>query len=145
MVKRVTPAGPPGSAPVAARPKAAAAQGHRHHSKGKGGGGQPRVGEVGMDVALGLQAPGGDSVGAAGVGAGQGPHQHGQQGDPQRGQFGGVRFRQVTQAAGQAGQHGLGQRPEHAVAAQQPLVVDPVDLRVRHRDGRARHVYLDPA
>jgi SH3-like domain-containing protein len=39
MVKRVTPAGPPGSAPVAARPKAAAAQGHRHHSKGKGGGG----------------------------------------------------------------------------------------------------------
>ena len=39
MVKRVTPAGPPGSAPVAARPKAAAAQAHRHHSKGKGGGG----------------------------------------------------------------------------------------------------------
>ena len=39
MVKRVTPAGPPGSAPVAARPKAAAAQGHRHHNKGKGGGG----------------------------------------------------------------------------------------------------------
>src|ERR1700689_196751 len=39
MVKRVTPAGPPGSAPVAARPKAAAAQGHRHHGKGKGGGG----------------------------------------------------------------------------------------------------------
>jgi SH3-like domain-containing protein len=39
MVKRVTPASPPGSAPVAARPKAAAAQGHRHHSKGKGGGG----------------------------------------------------------------------------------------------------------
>jgi SH3-like domain-containing protein len=39
MVKRVTPAGPPGSAPVAARPKAAAAQGHRRHGKGKGGGG----------------------------------------------------------------------------------------------------------
>jgi hypothetical protein len=39
MVKRVTPAGPPGSAPVAARPKAATAQGHRHHNKGKGGGG----------------------------------------------------------------------------------------------------------
>ena len=39
MVKRVTPAGPPGSAPVAARPKAAAAQTQRHHSKGKGGGG----------------------------------------------------------------------------------------------------------
>ncbi len=39
MVKRVTPAGGPGSTPVAARPKAAAAQGRRHHSKGKGGGG----------------------------------------------------------------------------------------------------------
>jgi SH3-like domain-containing protein len=39
MVKRVTPAGPPGSAPVAARPKPAQAQGHRHHNKGKGGGG----------------------------------------------------------------------------------------------------------
>jgi hypothetical protein len=39
MVKRVTPAGPPGSGPVAARPKAAAAQTQRHHRKGKGGGG----------------------------------------------------------------------------------------------------------
>jgi SH3-like domain-containing protein len=39
MVKRVTPAGPPGSAPVAARPKAAATQAHRHRGKGKGGGG----------------------------------------------------------------------------------------------------------
>jgi SH3-like domain-containing protein len=39
MVKRVTPAGPPGSAPVAARPKAAAGKAQRHHSKGKGGGG----------------------------------------------------------------------------------------------------------
>ena len=39
MVKRVTPAGPPGSAPVAARPKAAAAQTQHHHRKGKGGGG----------------------------------------------------------------------------------------------------------
>jgi SH3-like domain-containing protein len=39
MVKRVTPAGPPGSGPVAARPKASAAQTQRHHKKGKGGGG----------------------------------------------------------------------------------------------------------
>jgi SH3-like domain-containing protein len=39
MVKRVTPAGPPGSAPVAARPKAATAKAQRHHNKGKGGGG----------------------------------------------------------------------------------------------------------
>jgi SH3-like domain-containing protein len=39
MVKRVTPAGPPGSAPVAARPKSADAHPHRHHGKGKGAGG----------------------------------------------------------------------------------------------------------
>jgi hypothetical protein len=39
MVKRVTPAGPPGSGPVAARPKAATGKAQRHHSKGKGGGG----------------------------------------------------------------------------------------------------------
>jgi SH3-like domain-containing protein len=38
MVKRVTPAGPPGSAPVAAKPKPAGAHGHHHHDKGKGGG-----------------------------------------------------------------------------------------------------------
>jgi hypothetical protein len=39
MVKRVTAAGPPGSAPVAAKPKAAEAHAHRHQGKGKGGGG----------------------------------------------------------------------------------------------------------
>ncbi len=39
MVKRVTPAGPPGSAPIAAKPKPAEAHAHRHHGKGKGAGG----------------------------------------------------------------------------------------------------------
>jgi SH3-like domain-containing protein len=39
MVKRVTPAGPPGSAPISANPKQAEAHAHRRHSKGKGGGG----------------------------------------------------------------------------------------------------------
>jgi SH3-like domain-containing protein len=39
MVKRVTPSGPPGSAPIAARPKPAEAHPHSHHGKGKGGGG----------------------------------------------------------------------------------------------------------
>jgi hypothetical protein len=39
MVKRITPAGPPGSAPVSARPKAVEAHTHRHRGKGKGGGG----------------------------------------------------------------------------------------------------------
>jgi hypothetical protein len=38
MVKRVMPAGPPGSAPVAAKPKPAGAHAHHHHDKGKGGG-----------------------------------------------------------------------------------------------------------
>jgi SH3-like domain-containing protein len=39
MVKRVTPSGPRGSAPIAARPKQAEAHPHSHHGKGKGGGG----------------------------------------------------------------------------------------------------------
>jgi len=39
MVKRVTPSGPPGSSPVAARPKPAEPHPHRHQGKGKGGGG----------------------------------------------------------------------------------------------------------
>ncbi len=39
MVKRITPAGPPGSAPIAAKPKPAEAHPRRHHGKGKGGGG----------------------------------------------------------------------------------------------------------
>jgi SH3-like domain-containing protein len=39
MVKRVTPAGPPGSAPIGPKPKPAEAHAHRHHAKGKGAGG----------------------------------------------------------------------------------------------------------
>jgi SH3-like domain-containing protein len=39
MVKRVTPSGPPGLGPVAARPKPAEPHPHRHQGKGKGGGG----------------------------------------------------------------------------------------------------------
>jgi SH3-like domain-containing protein len=39
MVKRVTPSGPPGSAPIAAKPKPAEPHPHRHQGKGKGGGG----------------------------------------------------------------------------------------------------------
>ena len=39
IVKRVTPHGPPGLAPVAARPKPAEPHPHRHQGKGKGGGG----------------------------------------------------------------------------------------------------------
>ena len=39
MVKRVTPSGPLGLAPVAARPKPAEPHPHRHQGKGKGGGG----------------------------------------------------------------------------------------------------------
>ena len=39
MVKRVTPAGPPGSAPIGPKPKPAEAHTHRHHAKGKGAGG----------------------------------------------------------------------------------------------------------
>jgi SH3-like domain-containing protein len=39
MVKRVTPAGPPGSAPIAAKPKPAQAHPRSHRGKGKGGGG----------------------------------------------------------------------------------------------------------
>ncbi len=35
MVKRVTPAGPPGSAPVSAKPKPAGAQAHRHRRQGQ--------------------------------------------------------------------------------------------------------------
>jgi SH3-like domain-containing protein len=38
MVKRATTPGPPGSAPVAARPTPAGAHAHHHHGKGKGGG-----------------------------------------------------------------------------------------------------------
>jgi SH3-like domain-containing protein len=39
MVKRFTPAGPPGSAPIGPKPKTAEAHPHRHHAKGKGAGG----------------------------------------------------------------------------------------------------------
>ncbi len=39
MVKRVTPAGPPGSAPIGPKPKPAEAHARRHHAKGKGAGG----------------------------------------------------------------------------------------------------------
>jgi hypothetical protein len=39
MVKRVTPAGQPGAAPVSANPKSSAAHGHHHRGKGKGTGG----------------------------------------------------------------------------------------------------------
>jgi SH3-like domain-containing protein len=39
MVKRVMPAGTPGPAPVAARPKPAGAHGRRHHGNGKGAAG----------------------------------------------------------------------------------------------------------
>jgi SH3-like domain-containing protein len=36
MVKRLTPAGPPGAAPVSAKPKPVEAHSHRHRGKGKG-------------------------------------------------------------------------------------------------------------
>jgi SH3-like domain-containing protein len=39
MVKRVTPAGAPGSAPIAAKPKSTQAHPRSHHAKGKGAGG----------------------------------------------------------------------------------------------------------
>ena len=39
MVKRVTPAGPPGSAPIGPKPKPAEAHARHHHAKGKGAGG----------------------------------------------------------------------------------------------------------
>src|SRR6204780_5317707 len=39
MVKRVTPSGPPGSGPIAAKPKPVEPHPHRHQGKGKGGGG----------------------------------------------------------------------------------------------------------
>lgn len=39
LVKRVTSAGSPGSAPVSAKPTSAGAHTHRHHGKGKGAGG----------------------------------------------------------------------------------------------------------
>jgi SH3-like domain-containing protein len=39
MVKRVTPAGPLGSAPIGPKPKPAEAHARRHHAKGKGAGG----------------------------------------------------------------------------------------------------------
>jgi SH3-like domain-containing protein len=39
MVKRVMPSGPPGSAPIAAKPPRAQAHPHSHHSKRKGAGG----------------------------------------------------------------------------------------------------------
>jgi SH3-like domain-containing protein len=39
MVKRVTPAGPPGSAPIGAKPKPAEPHALRHRGKAKGGGG----------------------------------------------------------------------------------------------------------
>jgi hypothetical protein len=39
MVKRLTPSGPPGSAPIAVKPQAAQIHAHSHHAKKKGGGG----------------------------------------------------------------------------------------------------------
>jgi SH3-like domain-containing protein len=39
MVKRVTPAGAPGSVPIGPKPKPAEAHAHRRHAKGKGAGG----------------------------------------------------------------------------------------------------------
>jgi SH3-like domain-containing protein len=39
MVKRLTPSGPPGSAPIAVKPQAAQVHAHSHHAKKKGGGG----------------------------------------------------------------------------------------------------------
>ena len=39
MVKRVTPTGPPGSAPIGPKPKPAEAHARHHHAKGKGAGG----------------------------------------------------------------------------------------------------------
>jgi SH3-like domain-containing protein len=39
MVKRATSAGPPGAAPVSAKPKSAEGHSHRHRNKGKAGGG----------------------------------------------------------------------------------------------------------
>jgi hypothetical protein len=38
MVKRVTPSGPPGASPIAAKSQLAETHAHHHHGKGKGGG-----------------------------------------------------------------------------------------------------------